>query len=164
MFRLNLAAILIILATSFAISFQNDLETIMKINSDPKKGWKAKAYENLVFPPNLMKAVADDRDIDVITSSNLPRTSIPVSFDAETAWPNCKFAVRSQGQCGSCWAFVKLSFFSQYLLKSNHRRLIPDLLQRWFFKPECASKESFQTHGFFLLKNLSVAIVQTRFI
>lgn len=34
---------------------------------------------------------------------------IPTSFDARTQWPNCVFAVRNQGNCGSCWSFSATS-------------------------------------------------------
>jgi len=65
-------------------------------------------------------------------------TPLPKSFDARTEWKGCASiaAVRSQGKCGSCWAFSRQRRGAlRPLLRAERRqpqpeRRVPDGLQR----------------------------------
>jgi len=47
--------------------------------------------------------------------------AVPDSFDSRDAWPNCKGAIRDQGQCGSCWAFGAVEAFDDRRCIKNSR-------------------------------------------
>ena len=48
---------------------------------------------NFIFPQGNI-TYNDDEILD-----------LPESFDARDEWPDCIQPIRSQGQCGGCWAF-----------------------------------------------------------
>src|SRR6185437_7578304 len=58
------------------------------------------------------------------TEFEVPATSLPTSYDARTAFPNCSDIqrIRDQSDCGSCWAFGSVEAMSDrncIFLKQN---------------------------------------------
>jgi len=58
--------------------------------------------------------VVDEQEVPV-ESPLLSSMDLPDSFDARTQWPNCIHPVRTQGDCGGCWAFAATEVLSDNL-------------------------------------------------
>jgi len=124
-------------------SLINDDAAIARINAKAK-GWKAgrnKVFDGLTLGQFTQKFIGSPisklrgglktfnpanagRKFVAPNKMSFSNEPIPESFDASKKWPHCGIdSIRTQGQCGSCWAFTSTEVLGdRYCILKNTRR------------------------------------------
>lgn len=87
-------------------------EAIVERINRENRGWRAKSAAENKFAKysveeirGMMGLVKPPQQSDHVVA-HLATGDLPDSFDMRTAFPDCVYPIRDQGQCGSCWAFA----------------------------------------------------------
>lgn len=95
---------------------QSILEEIVTLINEGKHTWSAKINQVHMKMGTL---IPSDEQLSLVPIVQLVSVGIPESFDARVQWPGCIGPIRSQGQCGGCYAFAAAEVLSDRFCIAN---------------------------------------------
>ncbi len=110
--------------------------------------WQVVDYETSIFRSwtvddvkSLLGTALPSHPQSPAPAADDPSTlDLPTSFDFRDRWPVCVHPVRSQGNCGSCWAFAATGQLSdRFCIRQKDRVLSPQYMIECDREDACCS-------------------------